>query len=272
MLSKPYFWNKMSGTVPEKLYVTVIILLPSKHLSRKHQSIAILTREKLPKFPKFPLFLENDIETNIITLPMEDVLEIAEADLEVLTTFTLRVFRDIFHKTYEREVEAMPYWLAPAMGCVGDISADLDPRHAIDWDTLQVVQENDDLPWSAETPAEYLLDRFIFDKWDGRYRYFTVGIENKLRPSDPPPPFIARRRHMESIMDYSLSLFKNSRAKFLATCNWNQPVIKAELVRLRRNLLEKMTEQERDVETKSFICLEALKISAVSQIARLCGT
>jgi hypothetical protein len=137
---------------------------------------------------------------------------------------------------------------------------------------LKDVQENDDLPWSAETPAEYLLDRFIFDKWDGRYRYFTVAIEDKLRPSDPPPVFMSRRRHMESIMDYCLSLYKNSRAKFLATCNWNQPVIKAELVRLRRNLLEKMTEQERNVETRSVICLEALKISAVSRTARFCGT
>ncbi|KAL1855420.1 Dicer-like protein 1 [Paecilomyces lecythidis] len=263
MLTKPSFWKKASGTIPETLYVTVIMMLPSKQLSRKHQSIAILTRERLPIFPRFPLYLEDDIETDIVTLPMRDALRIGDADLEHLTTFTLRVFRDVFHKTYEHETAATPYWIAPITSCHEDISVSEDPRSVIDWDILKVVQDNDDLPWSADAPAEYLLDRFVFDKWDGRYRYFTMAIEDGLRPSDPPPAFMPRRRHMGSIMDYTLSLFKNARARFLDTCTWDQPVVKAELVRLRRNLLEKMTEQERDIETRCFICLEALKISAI---------
>ncbi|KAJ9253860.1 hypothetical protein DTO027B5_7245 [Paecilomyces variotii] len=263
MLTKPSFWRKASGAIPEVLYVTVIVMLPSKQLSREYQSIAILTRDKLPAFPKFPLFLEDDVETDIITLPMKDILRIGDADLELFTTFTLRVFRDIFHKTYERETAAMPYWLAPATVCYEDISASLDSRCVIDWGVLKEVQDNEDLPWSVETPAEYVLDRFVFDKWDGRYRYFTMAIESGLRPSDPPPSFMPRRRHMGSIMDYSLSMYKNARAKFLERCNWDQPVVRAELVRLRRNLLEKMTEQERNIETRCVICLEALNISAI---------
>ena len=82
--------------------------------------------------------------------------------------------------------------------------------------------------------------------------------------SSPPPPFVARRRHMNDVMNYCLSLSKNSRAKFLSTCHWDQPVLRAELVRLRRNLLDKMTDTERDVETRCFICIEPLKVSAVS--------
>ncbi|KAL1967917.1 hypothetical protein VTN77DRAFT_2334 [Rasamsonia byssochlamydoides] len=204
-------------------------------------------------------------------LPLKAAMVVQTKDLDILTTFTLRVFRDLFHKTYERDTEAMPYWLVPAVTPIEHFHDDLKPGDIIDWNTLEFVQENDEITWTDAKVAGTMLDRFVFDKWDGRYRYFTIAIDRNLRPSDPPPSFVPRRRHMDNIMNYCLSLFKNSRTKFLAQCDWDQPVLNAELVSLRRNLLDKMTDQEKGVERRSVICLEPLTISAIpSSVAASC--
>lgn len=267
MITKPAFWAKGCGVTPESLYGTIIVLNPARKLTRDHRCLVLLTRERLPEFPRFPIYLEEDIETEVRSIPLRAAMAIKAKDLDILTTFTLRVFRDLFHKTYERDTEAMPYWLVPAATHIGDFHDDLKLNDIIDWNTLETVQENDEISWTNAKVAGTMLDRFVFDKWDGRYRYFTIAVDRKLRPSDPPPSFVPRRRHMDNIMNYCLSLFKNSRTKFLAQCDWDQPVLKAELVSLRRNLLDKMTDQEKAVERRCVICLEALTISAVSQFS-----
>ena len=264
MITKPAIWNRNRGTVSKELYVTVLGLIPSKTLKRDHQSLILLTREKLPNFPRFPLFLEEDVETVVSSLPIEAAMTIGTEHLEALTAFTIRVFRDLFHKTYEHKPESMPYWLAPVAIDSRQIEKSCDPFGLINWATLTFVQENDELFWTVDKPKEFLTGRFVFDRWDGRYRYFTFEVDDSLHPSDPPPAFMPPRRHMDSIMDYCLSLFKNARAKFLAGCKWDQPVVRAELVSLRRNLLDKMTDQENMAERRCMICLEALSISAVS--------
>lgn len=263
MISKPVIWNQNSGTVPKVLYVTVLRLTPSKTLKRDHQNLILLTREKLPNFPRFPLFLEDDVETEVSSLPIKAAMTISTEHLEALTTFTLRVFRDLFHKTYEHNPESMPYWLAPAAMDSGQIEECNDPFGLINWVTLTFVQENDELFWTVDSPKEFLIDRFVFDRWDGRYRYFTLQVEDSLHPSDPPPAFMPPRRHMDTIMSYCLSLFKNARAKFLAGCTWDQPVVRAELLSLRRNLLDRMTDQENMAERRCMICPEPLTISAI---------
>jgi endoribonuclease Dicer len=225
--------------------------------------MAFLTREELPTFPSFPLFLEDDIKTEVLCVQLRTTLEVTEGDIDTLTTFTLRVFQDVFHKTYEWDSKMISYWLTPVVLNGNYLSLDLNPRELIDWTTLQNVQHNEVLVWSTDKPAEFLSDRFAFDGWDGKYRYFTSEVEPTLRPSDKPPSIMPRRRHMDSIMSYCLSLYKNARAKFLSQCNWDTPVVHAEQVRLRRNLLDKMTDKERKVETECYICLEPLKISAV---------
>ncbi|RJE23589.1 hypothetical protein PHISCL_04089 [Aspergillus sclerotialis] len=260
MISKPSFWNKQQGTLPVTLYATVISFLPSKELTREHGSIILLTRERMPDLPPFPIFLDDDVETTVISVSLKDTLPVSAQELESLTTFTLRVFRDVFHKTYERQIDKMPYWFAPV--ATERISEENSKLSAIiDWSLLFIVEENDEIR-PNDSPG-CLTDRFVFDHWDGRYRYFTIAVDDSLRASDKPPAFVPHRRHMEDIMNYSLSLSKNSRARFLSKCDWGQPVIRAELVRLRRNLLDKMTDAEKSLETRCVICLEPLKISAV---------
>ncbi|RAL13999.1 putative RNA helicase/RNAse III [Aspergillus homomorphus CBS 101889] len=219
-------------------------------------------RGELPKFPAFPIYLDDDIETTVHLVSLQEQLIVSETELQYFTSFFLRVFRDVFHKTYDHQPEKMAYWLGPTN--VQDIpSRDISPRDLVDWKALLFMHQNEVLPVPRKASPEYLLNRLVFDNWNGTCRYFTLAVEKALHPSSPPPSFVARRRHMSDIMNYSTSLSKNSRARFLSTCDWNQPVFKAELVRLRRNLLDKMTDTEREVETRCFICVEALKISAI---------
>ncbi|OJJ50927.1 hypothetical protein ASPZODRAFT_155932 [Penicilliopsis zonata CBS 506.65] len=262
MITKPEFWKQHREVVPEVLFITVISFIPTRTPAREHQSFALLTRERLPHCPQFPIFLEDDIETNVKFLPILDALAVSTDQLNVLTTFSLRVFRDVFHKIYDRNTEKMPYWLCPVVAedCFEPAS---NPKDVIDWHLLMFVQDNDAVEWSCGMATELLHNRFVYDPWDGRYRYFTQVVDPNLRASDPPPSFVQRRRHMDNILNFCTSLSKNGRARFMATCDWDQPVIRAELIRLRRNLLDKMTDAEKDFEARSVICPEPLKISAI---------
>jgi endoribonuclease Dicer len=268
MMVKPRFWSKDREDLPDFLYATVISLRPSRNLQRQCQPLLLLTREALPKLPKFPLFLEDNIPADAVCTNVNARLSLRDNDLDLITTFTLRVFQDVFHKIFEREPRIMPYWLAPFNLQCGTAAEDLDPRSVVDFGLLSFVDTHTELSWSKDEPAS-LRDKFIFDRWDGKYRYFSLGVDTELRPSDPPAPTMARRRHMENIMNYTLSLYKNARAKFLASCDWSQPVIKAELVQLRRNLLDKSTAEDLEQRKSSlyYICPGPLVISAVGSVS-----
>lgn len=265
MISKPSFWDMPEESTLSRLYAVTLSFSPSKALSREYGTLVLLTRQKYPELPAFSIFLDDDVETTINSRVMEDAMEVSKEDMECLTDFTLRVFRDVFQKVYNKEPEKMPYWLAPALKAVQQAGAS-HPRQLIDWETISYVQDNEEIRFSEDMDPGLFVNRFAYDPWDGRFRLFTTAIDDTLRPTDPPPSFVARRRFMDNIMSYCLSLSKNSRAKFFSNCNWNQPVFHAELVRLRRNLLDKMTDNEKDSGTKCVVCMEALRISVVCVI------
>jgi endoribonuclease Dicer len=186
-------------------------------------------------------------------------------ELDLMTNFTLRIFQDLYNKTYEMNQEIMPYWLVPTASGIEEYGDGIDPSDVIDWDALQFVMDHERFDRNL-IPLEELIGRFVYDPWDGKYRYFLSGVNNSLRPSDPPPSFLPRRRHMENIMEYGLSLYKRSRVPFLATCDWNQAVYDAEMIPLRRNLLDKRSDSEKQVERRMVLCLETQIISAVSYL------
>src|SRR5690606_644481 len=141
----------------------------------------------LPKLPKFPLYLEAHIPTDVECTKLEAKLQLHGNDLDVRTTFTLRTCRDVLHEVFEREPQSMTYWLAPFDSRQRMPTEDANPRAAVDWNMLQFISAHDDLSWSKNEPSS-LSDKFIYDRWDGRYRYFTHEIDPNRRPSDPPPP------------------------------------------------------------------------------------
>lgn len=263
MMTKPVFWKRGYGVEPESLFLTIISLDPARPLHKDYRSVLLLTREPLPQFPEFPIYLEDDVETTIRTISLRKALPVSPHELDLMTLFTLRMFRDLYNKTYEANATTVPYWLLPASTSAMLFNENLEPSDAIDWGSLDFVNNNDEVPRTSCSSGD-MVGRFVYDRWDGKYRYFLTGINKSLRPSDPPPSFLPRRRHMENIMSYGLSLYKKARVNFLETCDWQQCVFDAELISLRRNLLDKMSEADKNVEVKSVVCLEYTVISAVS--------
>lgn len=263
MLCKPTFWAKQPSGLPATLYGMVIQFRPSKPLVRGHAKLILLTRDKLPVFPAFPLFLDCDIETTIQTVLLDTSFSVTPEELTHLSNFTISVFHDIFHKTFDLDPEKFPYWLAPVQPKAEVYSSATSPRVVVDWDTLLFVHEKRELRWTPEMSADSLVGKFLYDDWDGRKRYFPLAVDDSLHASDPPPSYVPRRKWMENILNYTLSLSKNSRPKFLEGCDWKQPVYQAECICLRRNFLDRTTAAERSENTQSVICPQPLTISPV---------
>jgi endoribonuclease Dicer len=262
---KPSIWLNQQGVIPTRLYAIVICLLPSAPLSRAHGVMMLLTREKLSSFPAFPIFLDDDVETKVKCMCIERSMEVTPFKLELFTAFTLAVFHDVFNKTYAPVAEQFPYWLAPVKPTYATPKSDVgfDFFDVIDWETLDYVQKNPEIFWSEDMEPESLLNRFLYDDWNGKYRYFPIAIDTNLRPSDPPPYYAPHRKWDQDIMSWSLSLSKNSRARFFNRCFWGQPVVQADLIGLRRNFLDKASDDEKAESARCAICPQALNISPV---------
>ncbi|KAJ5654049.1 hypothetical protein N7490_001052 [Penicillium lividum] len=263
MITKPSIWNENQGTLPDKVYGMVFKLCPTEPLSRPHDSIILLTRVSLPEIPEFPIYLEDNKQTIIQTIVIDMPLSVITEDLSCFSQFTIAVFRDVFHKTFDPILEKFPYWLAPIRSDVKVVNSTDSPREIIDWDTLNFVKEHPEIRWIKDMEPSSLLNRFIYDGWDGKRRFFPVSIDTALRPSDPPPSYATRRKWMQDIMNYSLSLSKNSRQRALEKVDWDQPVFQAEEVCLRRNFLDKASEEKKTKVGRCAICLELLTISAI---------
>lgn len=263
MICKPAMWAQSQGTIPSVLYGAIIEFVPSEPLSRKHGSLMLLTRVKIPSIPPFSIFLDDGIETSVRTTCMTESLSVSSEGLESLSQFALAVFQDLFHKTFEPEPEKFPYWLAPICAGGKDTSHNAAPSTLIDWEAIAFTQENRDWRWSADMDEGVLLDRLLYDPWDGRKRYFPIAVDHSLRPSDRPPPYAPSRKWMGNILEYTLSLSKNSRQRFMDCCDWNQPVLQVESGCLRRNFLDRASDAEKGQSSKCAVCPQPLVISSV---------
>ncbi|KAI5302309.1 cell cycle RNA binding protein whi3, partial [Ascosphaera pollenicola] len=266
MKTKPSMWAESRGERPSQLSALMIFIIPSAPLRREHKPILFLTRQKLPKFPKFPIYLDDNVKCDVVAAPVGGVLDVSETEVDMLTKFTMDVFRDAFHKIYQHQPELMSYWLAPPTSDAEQDVSDIRLDSLIDWELLKSIHEGSvDNEWKPGAPPESIENKFIYDPWNGKYRYFTSIIDPDLRASDPVPPDAPRRRHMDSILSYCLNLFKNSRTRFLEHAVWDQPVVKAEVLGLRRNLLDEATEHELQKHACADvpICVQPLRISAI---------
>lgn len=260
MLTKPKAWEELRGNLPTFLYANVFSFKPMKTLIHTYHPLVLLTRQPMRDVPNTPLYLEDDIECDVLCTSIEEPIDISSVDLDLLSTFTFSVFRHLFHKIYEKEPEKLSYWIAPASIQYNEAKSS---REVLDWTLIQTVGKTPHIQWFPGMSPSTFENRFIFDPWDGKHRYFTSKVEPTLKPSDPPIPGMAKRKHMGSILEYSLSMYGNTRKKHLESCNWLQPVVKAELLHLRRNLLDKATEKEKEHNEPYYICLESLSISNV---------
>lgn len=266
MRIKPDLWDRSreAGEVPDKLYLTVFQLENPQSTGQDYQPLGWLTRICLPSLPSFTLYPQGETSTEVSSTSLRTPVEVDNHLLSLFNAFTLRIFHDVFNKKYEDNIPNMTYWLAPIKTIASMPDSCSNPGALIDLATLDFVFSHSDeesLRWSATTADKELLNRYFVDKWDGGRRFYSVSVLTDLRPQDPVPADAAKGKWMNSILDYSVSLFAKSRVR----AQWcpDQPVLLVRKGSNRLNLLEPWSDKEKSVKTVAYICPEPLKISAL---------
>ncbi|KAF2143652.1 uncharacterized protein K452DRAFT_296653 [Aplosporella prunicola CBS 121167] len=266
---KPHLWAKTGSIIPKEVYITVLDFPDG--LSRPHQPLALLTRTKLPDLPGFPLFLTSGRASEVRLSGLRSRFAVSDKQLQMLNAYTLRIFRDIFNKTFEDDLSKMPYWVAPVVPHYTIVDEDFyGLSDVLDLNALEAVFSMQEHEWTPETPHAFLRNKFFIDRWDGGRRFFSVGVDLNLKATDPVPKDSVTGKRPENrtdILNYSVSLYKQSRARADATWRRDQPVIKAEQVLHRRNMLAEPAEKELCLRTKVYLCPEPLKISVLTSEA-----
>jgi len=261
MRTKPELWS--ANNIPDELYLTIFTLADPSCLLRSSQPLGLLTRSVLPQFPHIPLFFGQGRQSHVISRPLSKAIKMESSMLDMINSFTLRIFVDVFSKEYITDLARTPYFLVPIK--TSTLVTD-SPSNLIAWDILIQVQANFELKWDENTPEVFFEDRYIVDLYDGSRKLWTKKVTHDYKPLDPVPPNTAprtgTRKNNSNIMEYSCSLW--SKARSYRTFREEQPVIEAEYIPLRRNLLDDGEFVESEAPRKCFIILEPLKISAVS--------
>ncbi|KAL6710207.1 Dicer-like protein 1 [Coniothyrium glycines] len=262
MLIKPQFWKYGRDTIPSRLYLTIVDV--DAGLDRAHQPLGLLTRQAFPQVPNFPVFLTDGNPSNVISHPCTRAFSVSAQTVELITTFTLRMFEDIYNKVYKPEIEKMSYWVVPILtDCKPKLHNICSLEDVLDMDQLHVVVTKPSWSWTVNTRPEELLDRYFVDPFNGGRRYYSNRLAKHLKPQDPVPSHIPRQSHrfMSSILDYTDSKWQKSRD--ISRWNRSQPVLEVEKIAFRRNHLARVEDKEqKDLEDlKTYICPEPLRIS-----------
>lgn len=259
MRLKPTIWEEGRGSLPTKLY-PLIIDVP-EGLERPHSPLVLLSRTPMPDLPEFPIFLTEGGKRMVRLQSSGCPIAIAENHVELLTTFTLCIFKDLFNKTFERSPEKMSYWLAPA---AIDFEGQLNGTEVVDWTLMGTIHAEPESKWSPEMPSSFLLDKFLVDPWSGGRRWYTKRIADEYTPSSAVPEGTVRGpSHCDNILQYSGgNIYKSSRDKF--TFALDQPVLECEQIQHRLNLLAEPNPKELNMRSLAFVCPEPLRISSVS--------
>ncbi|ORY16739.1 hypothetical protein BCR34DRAFT_531207 [Clohesyomyces aquaticus] len=273
MRVKPEFWKLGYGTIPERLFLTVVDV--SAGLDRAHQPLGLLTREHFPQMPAFPIYRNDGRSTQVVSTPLDTPLSVSQDTVLTLTKSTLAVYEDMFAKVFEEAVEKMTYWLVPILSeKVTSLTPEFgNPEVLIDWVQVDKVVNKQEYIWTPDMPNEFLADKYLVDRGDGGRRFWTVGVAPHLKPRDQVPGFAPRYKHMSSILEYSNSCYGKNR--YRKTWDESQPVVEVEKIPFRRNLLGHVEKDEDEVKMnmKAYVCPQLLKISALTtRFVAICYT
>ncbi|KAG9625775.1 dicer-like protein, partial [Aureobasidium melanogenum] len=264
MRVKPRIWKDGRGSIPSVVYLTHIDV--SEGLGRPHQPLLLVTRRPMPNFPEFPLFLNDGCRTDVKLTALTTPCKVTEVELVKFNRFTLSIFKDLYNKTYEFDLLNMSYWLVPFDQSAQLVDTQDTPFQLIDWATLNYLCENSKgIQWSLNMSDSLLVDKFFIDPWDGGRRFFSTRVATEYKPSDPVPEGCAASRRQADIINYTVSLWRRTRETKKTSWNLEQPVLEAEKILHRRNMLAEPTAKEAQDASKvrSFICPEPLIISAL---------
>lgn len=261
MQSKPSAWSQGQGTLPETYYCTIISL--QDEWDRPVRPFALFTRHRIPHLPEFPIHRLMGEQVNVSCVSSYGAVVLSEDQVGYLTGFTLAVFKDIYNKKFENAPEKMSYWVAPLL--INDHKAAKDIHYvptSIDWTVAESAASSLPMDCTPDMDQALLHDKFLIDPFDGGRRLFTQGFATHLRPTDPVPDGVAGGYKTDSIIEYSVKLWKKARGK--ASWNTAQPVLEAVKIMHRLNVLSSPCEADQDVVTKCFVIAEPFKVSRVS--------
>ncbi|RDA96171.1 hypothetical protein CP533_1651, partial [Ophiocordyceps camponoti-saundersi (nom. inval.)] len=251
MRVKPDVWTRLGPFTDA--FATVLSLEDSSSPGRPTSPLMIITRCPLPQLEPTALYFDQG-RTTTARLGSSSPLRLSQDEAEALTRFTLAIFKDVFSKEYVATAEDMPYLLAPVA----------DGPRRVDWEAAALAgAEAPD--WSGK-PDDFFEHKLVIDPWDGSRKFILHGVDKSLKPSDrvpdgvPEPKSRSYRDTDKSVKQYSNSLSRESRRRQV----WreDQPVVKAELLSVRRNfLVENEQEEKRDM--RCWIILEPLRLSAL---------
>jgi endoribonuclease Dicer len=269
MRMKPERWESERGTVPDKLYLTIIGLDEMVVLGQRLVPLGLLSRSPLIQFPEFSVFPKADGHTNVISRSLQQSILVSAEILQQMTNFTLQMYYDVFNKKFENEPANMSYWLAPLLPTAyatirsSHVLCSEDIGEFVDWHTLAFVHNNPEIAWQPHMTAADLENQYLVDKWDGGRRFFSERLVPYMRPHDPVPAGCAPAKYNSSILEYSISLFSRSRVRALNTWAEDQPVLQARRVLHRRNWLDEWEPADKTAKTLAYVCPEPLRISSL---------
>jgi len=268
MRIKPEIWSSLGQ--PTRLYAMVLSLAQPGKLGRSSLPLLLLTRHPIPRITSFPLFFGPRRSSEACCTPVPGWIEMDDQKLNLLALFTLRIYNDVFSKTYSATAAQLPYFLAPTMEDHDfDFSRSI-VENLLNWEVMRFVQENEVIKYDPGATDEFFQGKFIIDQWDGSRKFISLERRHDVRPTDQVPDGVVAPRHRawikscedHSIYNYSISLWSNSRAKM--TFSKDQPVVEAELLSIRRNLLDENSADDDLGPKRCFLILEPMRISAVS--------
>jgi endoribonuclease Dicer len=274
MKMKPDLWERTRGSVPDRLFVTILQLEKPEELGRPSQPLALLTRTAMPDFPAIILSPQMDKTSTVLCRSMTNAYPVTSLAMEKLHDFTLRVYKDVFNKIFENDMPNMSYWFAPILDRVIIDKDSVSPDTLIDWQSVDFVYEHgaeeEHSKWSRETPDSQLANRFLVDRWTGERRFFSIGVQRSLNIHDPVPEGAPRAKLGKTIIDYTLKMFKNSKGRAETRWDPEQPVVLAEVIKHRSNWLDNRSEKDETPTQRCYICPEPLIISTVCLSLTVC--
>ena len=247
MKIKPDFWQLQLGSVPDILHAAILHINPAQRLANDLAPLVILTRQPLPDIPSFPVYLEDGVEGSFTVQKLQHSFTVDEVGLDLLNCYTTNaVFADVFNKVYEKDSTQCGYWLAPLNKHVSDSLQTL--QSLLDYGSLSAAV-CDRQKWSPGMPTTEWSNRFLVDPLSGKYHYFTHGLVDGVSAFDSEPeeflPREGKKNRSASVIYFTDSHWSIKQKDYLAK-QWDphQPVFLAELQTVRRNFLDRPTEQE----------------------------
>jgi len=267
MRVKPEVWSSLGE--PTELYAMALTLVSPEALGRPSCPLLLLTRQPMPQVAAFSLFFGGGRSTRVVCVPISGHITVESQHTQALATFTLRVFEDVFSKEYESTPADLPYFLAPASTDHSfNYTTATEIGQIIDWDTIKLVQSKAKYDYEFTEPDAFFTDKYVIDPYDGSRKFFLHQRRYDLKPRDPVPEGVPSPGHRawikcdtKDILNWSISLWSASRAK--RQFRDDQPVVEAELLPIRRNLLDDTAGDNDLVPKQCFLVLETMKISVL---------